>query len=43
LMTNSNLVCCSTRRSAGFAPRNQNRAHAPAGPVTSISCELVWE
>jgi hypothetical protein len=43
LMTNSNLVCCSTRRSAGFAPRSQNRAHAPAGPVTRISCELVWE
>jgi hypothetical protein len=43
LVTNSNLVCCSTRRSAGFAPRSQNRAHAPAGPVTRISCELVWE
>jgi hypothetical protein len=32
-----------TGRSAGFAPRSQNRTHAPYGPLTRISCELVWE
>jgi hypothetical protein len=30
-------------REIGFAPRSQNRMHAPAGLVTRISCELVWE
>jgi hypothetical protein len=31
------------RKIGRLAPRSQNRTHAPASPVTRISCELVWE
>ena len=43
--TSPNLVGCSIGRSAGFAPRSQNRTHVPyrMGALTRISCELVWE
>jgi hypothetical protein len=43
LTTNSNLVGCSTGRSAGFAPRSQNRTHAPYRSADTISCEPAWE